>query len=363
MLMNIDLDSDFDKVVSIKVMGVGGGGGNAVNRMISSGMKSVEFISVNTDRQALKFSQATYKIHIGDKLTRGKGAGGDPSKGQKAAEENRDEIATALQGTDMVFITAGMGGGTGTGAAPVIAQIAHEMGILTIGVVTKPFEFEGKRRTEQADMGIAALREHVDALLVIPNDRLQYISQERITLFNAFTAADDVLRQAVQSISDLINIPGVVNLDFADVTAIMKGAGYAHMGVGRASGPDKAEKAAQAAISSPLLETSINGARGVIVNFITSPNVDLSDINLASRMIHDASHEDVNLIWGVAFDEKMEDEIQITVIATNFDHASGYSIPSYRAKATEEEPNKVTVPGQEDEDEGFIDILSIFNNR
>ncbi len=363
MLMNIDLDSDFEKVVSIKVMGVGGGGGNAVNRMIASGMKSVEFISVNTDRQALKFSQATYKIHIGDKLTRGKGAGGDPSKGQKAAEENRDEIAAALNGTDMVFITAGMGGGTGTGAAPIIAQIAHEMGILTIGVVTKPFEFEGKRRMEQADMGITALREHVDALLVIPNDRLQYISQERITLFNAFTAADDVLRQAVQSISDLINIPGVVNLDFADVTTIMKGAGYAHMGMGRASGKDKAEKAAQAAISSPLLETSINGARGVIVNFITSPNVDLSDINLASRMIHDAAHEDVNLIWGVAFDENVDDEIQITVIATNFDHASGYSIPSYRAKEPEEETEDLPGTGHEEEDEGFIDILSIFNNR
>ncbi len=364
MIMNIDLDSTYDKVVCIKVIGVGGGGCNAVNRMIASGMKSVEFISVNTDIQALRFSQATYKLHVGDKLTKGKGAGGDPTRGQKAAEESRDEIAAALKGTDMIFITAGMGGGTGTGGAPVVAQVAQEMGILTVGVVTKPFEFEGRRRMEQAENGIANLRDHVDALLVIPNDRLQYISEERITLFNAFNAADDVLRQAVQSISDLINIPGVINLDFADVTAIMKDAGFAHMGVGKATGSDKAEKAARQAISSPLLETSIDGAKGVIVNFVTSPDVDLSDINVASRMIHDACHKDVNLIWGVAFDDTIKDEMRITVIATNFEHQSGYSVPTYHFKPGE------SVPAQDqgatttqDDDEGFIDILSIFNNR
>ncbi len=332
MKMNIDLDNDFGRVVAIKVIGVGGGGGNAVNRMCSGGMSSVEFISVNTDIQSLRFSNATYKLHIGDKLTRGQGAGGDPSKGQKAAEESKDEIAAALKGTDMVFITAGMGGGTGTGAAPVVAKIAQEMGILTVGVVTKPFEFEGKRRMDQANAGITTLKENVDSLLVIPNERLRSLNPD-ITLFNAFAAADEVLMQAVQSISDLINIKGVINLDFADVTSIMKSAGYAHMGIGRASGADKAEKAAQAAIASPLLETSINGARGVIVNFLTSPNIDLADINTASSMIHDAAHNDVNLIWGVAFDESLEDEIRITVIATDFDHESGYSIPTVTPKA------------------------------
>lgn len=349
MKMNIDLDNDFGNIVSIKVVGVGGGGGNAVNRMSNSGMSSVEFISVNTDIQSLRFSSATYKLHIGDKLTRGRGAGGDPTKGQKAAEESRDEIAAALKGTDMVFITAGMGGGTGTGAAPVIAKIAQEMGILTVGVVTKPFEFEGKRRMEQAQEGITALKENVDALLVIPNERLRSLNPN-ITLFNAFAAADEVLAQAVQSISDLINIPGVVNLDFADVTSIMKDAGFAHMGIGRASGEGKAEKAATEAISSPLLETSINGAKGVIVNFLTSPMVDLEGINAASAMIHQAAHEDVNLIWGIAFDESMEDEICITVIATDFDHESGYSIPTIPAAAENPIPRKD--PTQEMPEEG-----------
>ena len=281
-MMNIELDNDYERMASIKVLGVGGGGGNAVNRMIQSGMSSVEFISVNTDNQSLRFSNASYKLHIGDKLTRGQGAGGDPAKGEKAAEESEDEISSVLRGADMVYITAGMGGGTGTGAAPVIARIAHDMGILTVGVVTKPFSFEGKRRMDQATAGIERLKEHVDALLVIPNERLRSISQEKITLANAFAKADEVLLQAVQSISDLINIPGIINLDFADVTSIMKDAGYAHMGLGQASGPDKAEEAARMAIASPLLETSINGARGVIVNFLVPPDVDLEDITNAS---------------------------------------------------------------------------------
>ena len=337
MKMNIDLDNDFNKVVAIKVVGVGGGGGNAVDHMCNSGMSSVEFVSVNTDIQALRFSSATYKLHIGDKLTRGMGAGGDPEKGQKAAEESKEEIAAALKGTDMVFITAGMGGGTGTGAAPVIAGIAHDMGILTIGVVTKPFEFEGKRRIRQAQEGITKLKEKVDSLLVIPNERLRAINPE-ITFVNAFAAADEVLMQAVQSISDLINIKGVINLDFADVTSVMKDAGFAHMGIGRASGEGKAEKAAQEAITSPLLETSINGARGVIVNFLVPPNIDLKDINNASAMIHDAAAEEVNLIWGVAFDESLDDEICITVIATDFEHESGYSIPTTPAKVEHRAP-------------------------
>lgn len=366
MQMNFNMDNDFEREVAIKVIGVGGGGGNAVNRMVSSGMKSVEFISVNTDSQALKFSQASYKIHIGDKLTKGKGAGGSPDKGQRAAEENRDEIAGVLKGTDMVFITAGMGGGTGTGAAPVVAEIAHDMGILTVGIVTKPFTFEGKRRMEQAEVGVANLREHVDALLVIPNERLKSISEQKITLQNAFSAADEVLKQGVQSISDLINIPGIVNLDFADVTSIMKDAGYAHMGLGAASGPNKAEEAARMAIASPLLETSINGARGVIVNFLVPPDVDLEDITNASQMIHDAAHPDVNLIWGVAFDEKLEDEIKIVVIATNFDHESGFRIPTPPVdtevpedKITEVEPQTEQEPINDDLDiSALIDMLN-----
>lgn len=368
MLMNFDMESDFDKVVSIKVIGVGGGGGNAVNRMVQSGMKSVEFISINTDNQALMTSQATYKIHIGDKLTRGKGAGGSPEKGQRAAEESKDEIASALKGTDMVFITAGMGGGTGTGGAPVIAEVAHDMGILTVGIVTKPFNFEGKRRMEQAEMGVTALREHVDALLVIPNERLKLISEQKITLQNAFMAADDVLKQGVQSISDLVNIPGVVNLDFADVTAIMKDAGYAHMGVGTASGKDKAKEAAEMAISSPLLETSINGAKGVIVNITASPDIDLDDIDIASSMIHEAAHPDVNLIWGATFDDTLNDEMKVTVIATGFDNDKNFPLPSYsfnKGKPSGETTQEEQTPaaGGDDDDEGFFDIMAIFNNK
>ena len=345
MKMNIDLDNDFSRTVAIKVVGVGGGGGNAVDHMCSSGMSSVEFVSVNTDLQALRFSSATYKLNIGDKLTRGMGAGGKPEIGEKAAEESREEISATLKGTDMVFITAGMGGGTGTGAAPIIAEIAHDMGILTIGVVTRPFEFEGKRRIRQAQEGIIKLKEKVDALLVIPNERLRAINPE-ITFVNAFAAADEVLRQAVQSISDLINIKGTINLDFADVTSVMKDAGFAHMGIGRASGEGKAEKAAKEAITSPLLETSINGARGVIVNFLVPPNIDLRDINNASAMIHDAASEEVNLIWGVAFDENLDDKISITVIATDFEHESGYSIPTPppAAPAVQEAPAPAPAP-------------------
>ena len=316
--MPFELENDFDNIVQIKVIGVGGGGGNALDRMVMAGVKCVEFVSVNTDKQALQRSKATQKIQIGDKITHGKGAGSKPEIGQKAAEENREEIAAAIKGTDMVFITAGMGGGTGTGAAPVVAQIAREMGVLTIGIVTKPFAFEGKRRMEQAENGIANLREHVDSLVIIPNERLKYASEQRITLLNAFSVADDVLRQGVQSISDLILLPGLVNLDFADVTAVMKDAGYAHMGVGRASGKDKAEVAANMAISSPLLETAINGAKGVIINITSSPDIGLDEIETASTMIAEQADQEANIIWGAAFDENMEDEMSVTVIATGF---------------------------------------------
>lgn len=360
MSMNFMIDDNQDQVVCIKVVGVGGGGGNAVNRMVDANLKKVEFISINTDQQVLRNSKASQKIVIGEKLTKGRGAGGSPEKGQRAAEESREEIAAALRGTQMVFITAGMGGGTGTGAAPVVAEVARELGVLTVGIVTKPFLFEGRKRMEQAEMGIAALRENVDALLVIPNERLKMISEQKITLANAFDAADDVLRQGVQSISDIINVSGLVNLDFADVTAIMKDAGYAHMGVGRASGKDKAEQAAAIAISSPLLETSINGAKGVIINITSSPDIGMDEVDIASAKITKAAHPDANIIWGVAFDENMEDEMQITVIATGFDSENNRADNSITNLLGEISKN--TTSGEITDDD-LGDIFRIFSNK
>ena len=314
------LDKETENVTNIKVIGVGGGGGNAVNRMVDSGLKGVEFISMNTDQQALSASHTTHKVQLGAKLTRGRGAGADPEVGKRSAEETRDEIASALKGAQMIFITAGMGGGTGTGAAPVVASIAKEMGILTVGIVTKPFAFEGKRKMSLAEEGIANLREQVDSLIVIPNERLKLISQEKITLLNAFEAADNVLRQGVESISALINIPAFINLDFADVRSIMKDAGHAHMGVGSATGHTKAEESAKAAISSPLLETSISGARGVIINITSSPDIGLEEVETAASLITTSAHPEANIIWGAAFDEAMSDEMRITVIATGFEN-------------------------------------------
>ena len=321
--MAFGLDMGPESVVSIKVIGVGGGGNNVVNRMVRTGTKGVDFIAVNTDKQALEASSATNKIQIGEKLTNGKGAGADPEVGRKAAEENRKQISEILEGTDMVFITAGMGGGTGTGAAPAVAKIAREQGALTVGIVTKPFAFEGRRRMDQAEQGIAALREHVDSLVVIPNERLKLVSDERITLANAFLVADDVLRQGVQSISDLIQLPGIVNLDFEDVKSVMQNAGYAHMGVGHGTGKDKAEQAAMAAISSPLLETKIAGARGVIINITSSPDIALDEIDTASQIVTERAHEEANIIWGATFDDTMEDEMTVTVIATGFEGMNG----------------------------------------
>ncbi len=317
--MAFEIDNDFESAVQIKVIGVGGGGGNAVNRMISSGVLGAEFIAVNTDKQVLVHSKATHKIQIGEKSTHGQGAGGKPEIGAKAAEESRDSIADALKGTDMVFITTGMGGGTGTGAAPVIAQVAKDMGCLTIGVVTKPFKFEGRRRMLLAQDGIAKLAEHVDSLIVIPNDRLRAIDDRKKTIAEAFAEADEVLLQGVKSISELIKVPGFINLDFADVTSVMKDAGYAHMGVGRAKGKDKAETAANAAVSSPLLETSISGAKGVIISITASDDVDLEDVENAAEIITAKAHEDANITWGIAFDPDLDDEMVITVIATGFD--------------------------------------------
>ena len=321
--MALMLDEELDEnVTTIKVIGVGGGGGNAVNRMVSDGLQGVEFIAMNTDQQALAKNHASVKVQLGSKLTKGRGAGADPEIGQRAAEESKDEIANALKGSQMVFITAGMGGGTGTGAAPVVAEVAHDLGILTVGIVTKPFSFEGKRKMGLAEQGIANLLMHVDSLIVIPNERLKMISQEKITLMNAFQAADNVLRQGVESISSLINIPAFINLDFADVRSIMKDAGYAHMGVGSAKGAGKAENAAKAAISSPLLETSIAGAHGVIINITSSPDIGLEDVETAAGLITQSAHPDANIIWGTAFDENLSDEMRVTVVATGFDNKS-----------------------------------------
>ena len=314
---------EMDSIVKIKVVGVGGGGNNAVDRMIRSGVQGVEFVAVNTDKQQLLNSQATHKVQIGEKLTHGRGAGAKPEIGKKSAEESREEIANALRGTSMVFVTAGMGGGTGTGGAPVIASIAKEMNILTVGVVTKPFAFEGRRKMEAAEMGIAELRQHVDSLVVIPNERLKYVSEQKISLFNAFEIADDVLRQGVQSISDLVLVPGLLNLDFADVQAVMRDAGYAHMGVGTASGVDKAQKAAEIAVASPLLETSISGATGVIINFTASPDIGLDEIETAAQIITNESDPDATIIWGVALDPSMDDQLRVTVIATGFSSLPG----------------------------------------
>lgn len=317
--MTFERDDTYESGVAIRVIGVGGGGNNAVNRMIAANIRGVEFVTVNTDRQALRKSEAPVQLVIGERITRGFGAGANPEIGARAAEESIEEIKQMLAGADMVFVTAGMGGGTGTGAAPIVARLAHEMNILTIGIVTKPFGFEGRRRMEQAEQGIKELRQYVDSLVVIPNEKLKQISDTRITLGNAFEIADDVLRRGVQSISELINVPGFINLDFADVTSVMKNAGYAHMGVGGATGTDKAELAAKAAISSPLLETSIHGARGILISITASHDVGLEDVDLASSMISREAHPDANVIWGLAFDDALDDEMRITIIATGFE--------------------------------------------
>ena len=318
--MGFEFEQGLDNVVNIKVIGVGGGGGNAVNRMVESGVQGVEFVSINTDMQALNYSQAGTKIQIGEKLTKGQGAGANPEIGRKAAEESKDQIAAALANTHMVFITAGMGGGTGTGAAPVVAQIAREMGILTVGVVTRPFAFEGKKRLEQALGGIDELNKNVDSLVIIPNERLKYVSEQKITFKNAFEIADGVLRQAVANISELITVPGFINLDFADGTSVMKDAGYAHIGTGRAAGKDKAAEAARMAISSPLLETSIDMAHGVIVSVIGSDDIGLDEVETAATMVQQAAHPDAHIIFGAFIDDTMDDEIRVVVIATGFDN-------------------------------------------
>ena len=359
--MAYELAQESANVVHIKVIGVGGGGGNAVNRMVDAGVKGVEFIAINTDSMALYNSKADQKIQIGEKVTQGKGAGANPDVGARAAEESRDLIVDAIKTADMVFITSGMGGGTGTGAAPIVAQIAKEMDILTVGIVTKPFAFEGKRRMEQAEIGISALREHVDSLVVIPNERLQYVSDTKITLTNAFNIADDVLRQGVQSISELISIPALANLDFADVTAIMKNSGYAHMGVGIASGKDKAEVAANAAITSKLIETSMNGARGVIINITGPSDIGLEEVTAASAIVAEAADEDANIIWGAQIDDSLEDEIRVTVIATGAPNEHD----SRRGKTGAKAAGAINdiFSGNLDDDDDYSDIMGIFDQK
>ena len=343
--MTFEPDNPFESGVVIRVIGVGGGGNNAVNRMIAANIRGVDFVAINTDRQALRKSDASTQMVIGEKITRGFGAGANPEIGARAAEESLDEIKQMLQGSDMVFVTAGMGGGTGTGAAPIVARVAHDMGILTVGIVTKPFSFEGKRRMEQAERGIKELGQYVDSLVIIPNEKLKEVSDTRITLGNAFEIADDVLRRGVQSISEVINTPGLINLDFADVTSVMKNAGYAHMGVGGATGADKAELAAKAAISSPLLETSIHGAKGVLISIIASDDVSLEDVDQASSMIQRQAHPDANVIWGVNFDPNLDDEMRVTIIATGFENKEeGAELPEADLFAPAKENSFVANP-------------------
>lgn len=315
----LQFDIDMEQFAQIKVVGVGGAGNNAVNRMIAAGLKGVEFVAINTDKQALLSSKATTKIQIGEKLTKGLGAGSVPEIGERSAEESKDEIASNLKGADMVFVTAGMGGGTGTGAVPVITQIAREMGILAVCVVTKPFTFEGKQRSENAKVGIEKLKDTIDTLVIVPNDRLLQLADKKATMVDAFIMADDVLRLGVQSISDLIAVPGLINLDFADVKTVMTNAGMAHMGIGRASGEERCIEAAKRAIHSPLLETSIDGAKKVLINITGGNDLGLIEVDSAANMIYEAADPNANIIWGAAIDENMGEEVMVTVIATGFD--------------------------------------------
>ena len=364
---NTDESIMMDGTATIKVIGIGGAGNNAVNRMVDSGIKGVEFITVNTDRQALLLSKAASKIQIGEKITRGLGAGANPDIGAQAAEESKSEIAEALRGADMVFVTAGMGGGTGTGAAPIVAATAKEMGILTIGVVTKPFTFEGKKRLSQAERGVESLKGKVDTLVVIPNDKLLQIIDRKTSIVEAFKMADDVLRQGVQGISDLIAIPGLVNLDFADVKTIMLNTGMAHMGIGRASGENRAEDAAKQAIQSPLLETSIEGARGVIINITGGTNLGLHEVNTAAELVQRSVDPEANIIFGAVIDESLDEDIVITVIATGFekDPGPGSSIPVGEIvdKAWDKKINSIPNPADNSNSADNLDIPSFLRNK
>ncbi len=355
-----------DGTATIKVIGVGGAGNNAVNRMIDMGIKGVDFIAVNTDRQALQTSKASTKIQIGEKITRGLGAGANPDIGAQSAEESKSEISEVLRGADMVFVTAGMGGGTGTGAAPIVASTAKEMGILTIGVVTKPFTFEGKKRLSQAERGIESLKGKVDTLVVIPNDKLLQIIDRKTSIIEAFKMADDILRQGVQGISDLIAIPGLVNLDFADVKTIMLNQGMAHMGVGKAAGENRAEDAAKEAIQSPLLETSIEGAKGVIINITGGEDLGLHEVNTAAELVQRSVDPEANIIFGTVTDPNMTDEIQITVIATGFEKnepISSIGVDNIVSKTWEKKINSIPASSETSVSQNDLDIPSFLRKN
>jgi cell division protein FtsZ len=370
----LEFDLEVDQFARIKVIGVGGGGSNAVNRMVEMGVQGVEFIAVNTDAQALQLSRAEQKVKIGEKLTRGLGAGANPEVGRKAAEESREHIENALRGADLVFVTAGMGGGTGTGAAPVIADIAKQMGALTVGVVTKPFSFEGKKRLAQANSGVSALKEKVDTLIVIPNDRLLEIVDKNTPMLEAFREADNVLRQGVQGISDLIAVPGLINLDFADVKTIMTERGSALMGIGVATGENRASEAAKAAIMSPLLETSIDGARGVLLNITGGTNLSLYEVNEAADIVASASDQEVNMIFGAVINENLKDEIIVTVIATGFEESAQKSVLEKRPQnnivnnartqvAAAKEEERIEVRPFQNFNSNSLDVPTFLRNR
>mgnify|MGYP000406466892 FL=1 len=359
----LDNENDmFEPDVNIKVVGVGGGGGNALNCMVVAGIKDVDYIAVNTDAKALHSSKASHKVQIGEKLTRGRGAGNKPDVGERSAQENKDEIAAALKGAQMVFIAAGMGGGTGTGAAPVVAEIAQELDILTVAVVTKPFNFEQKAKMIQAEKGIEELKKHVDSLIVIPNERLLVGSEKPLTMKESFAMADDILKTGVKSIAELITVEGMINLDFADVETTMKNAGYAHMAIGHGSGKDKAQEAANAVITSPLLETSISGATRLLVNIVMSEDVLASDVDMATKLISEAADPNVSMIFGTSFDETLQDEINITVIAAGFvgmdnpDAVSEEAAPAEQPAAAPEQKASSAI-------DDYSALFQIFNDR
>lgn len=366
----LEFDMTQDHVAQIKVIGVGGGGNNAVDRMIEEDLKGVEFITVNTDRQALGRSKATTKIQIGEKVTRGLGAGANPEIGNKSAEESREEILESIKGADMIFVTAGMGGGTGTGAAPVIAKIAKDEGILTVGVVTKPFGFEGRKRMANAENGISELKQNVDTLVIIPNDKLLHIIDKKTTMIDAFKKADEVLRQGVQGISDLISNPGIINLDFADVRTIMSDKGIAHMGIGRATGENKTEMAAKAAIHSPLLDTSIDGAKGVLINISGGSSLGLLEANEAANLIRESVDPEAEIIFGTTINDDLGDEVIVTVIATGFENDFSKAIKAQKIESTntlntlpKEEVKNTHIVSDKMDESSFIDIPIFLQRR
>ncbi|HHX72240.1 MAG TPA: cell division protein FtsZ [Clostridiales bacterium] len=364
--MALRFDTAEESVTKIKVIGVGGGGNNTIDRMVKSNLQGAEFIAVNTDLQQLNRSLAPVKLQIGQHISDGKGCGADPLKGRRCAEESREELRALLQDTDLLFVTAGMGGGTGTGAAAVIAELAKELGILTIGVVTRPFKFEGAKRASRAEAGIHDLYEHVDSLLVIPNERLKYVTDQKITFVNAFAFADEILKQAISSIYELITVQGLISLDFADVETVMQKSGFAHMGVGKAAGKNKAIEAARMAVQSPLMETSISGAKGVLLNIIASPEIELNEIDTAASFVQENAHPEAVIIFGAAIDDSLSDEVRISIIATGFTDSAANPLPSQGTDAAEAAKPAPTVE-KEPENDSLADeyerLLKLFQSK